>query len=114
MSGVKLGFVIQLLGFKFTFGICASIYAGISPIMYFFLPENVYFAPIAKTEVDFDKVPLNVYEIIIPEINKTPSQRLAVSQGWVSKALFWRVAFKSLPLVTFLAVIFSAIIYSVF
>jgi MFS family permease len=48
-------FIIQNLGFKFTFGICALIYAGIIPLIYYFVPETVYFAPAAKTEVIFDK-----------------------------------------------------------
>ncbi|KAH8595822.1 major facilitator superfamily domain-containing protein [Bisporella sp. PMI_857] len=117
MGGVKLGqliagFIIQNLGFKFTFGICALIYAGIIPAMYFFVPETVYFAPPPETEVIFDKASLHIYEIIIPETKKTYSQRLRVFQGRISHASFWRMAFKPLPLITFPAVIFSAMTYS--
>jgi hypothetical protein len=83
-SQLIAGFIIQSLGFKFTFGICGLIYAGIIPAMYFFVPESLYFAPIAKTEVIFDKASLRVYEIIIPETKKSYSHRLKVSQGRVS------------------------------
>ena len=46
------GFIIQKLGFKFTFGICALIYAGIIPLMYFFVYETVYFAKDPETEIN--------------------------------------------------------------
>lgn len=119
MGGVKLGqlvagFIIQNLGFKFTFGICALMYAGIFPMMYFFVPETVYFAPEATTEVIFDKSSLRVYEIIIPDPVKTYGQRLKIFQGRVSQASFWATAFKPLPLITFPAVIYAALTYSVY
>jgi hypothetical protein len=82
--------------------------------MYFFVPDTVYFAPEAKTEVIFDKASLHVYEIIIPEIKKTYQQRLKIFQGRVSKASFWATAVKPLPLVTFPAVIYAALTYSVY
>ena len=118
MGGVKLGqliasFIIQNLGFKFTFGICALIYAGILPAIYFFVPETVYFAPEnPKTEVIFDKSSLHVYEIVIPEPKKTYSQKLKIFQGRVSHAGFWVTAFKPIPLITFPAVIYAAFTYS--
>ncbi len=111
-SQLIAGFIIQNLCFKFTFGICAAIYAGIIPMMYFFVPETVYFAPEAKTEVVFDKSSLRVYEIILPEPKKTYRQRIQIFQGRVSHASFWRTAFKPLPLVTFPAVIYAAFTYS--
>ncbi|KUJ13014.1 MFS general substrate transporter [Mollisia scopiformis] len=119
MGGVKLGqliagFIIQNLGFKFTFGICAAIYAAIIPLMYFFVPETVYFAKDPETEVIFDKSSLRVYEIILPEPKKTYPQRLKIFQGRVSHASFWRTAFKPLPLITFPAVIYAAFTYSVY
>lgn len=119
MGGVKIGqfiasVIIQNLGFQATFGICALIYAGILPAMYFFVHETVYFAPVAKTEVIFDKASLHVYEIIIPEVKKTYAQRLTIFQGRVSQASFWNLAAKPLPLITFPAVIFSALTYSVY
>jgi MFS family permease len=119
MGGVKLGqliagFIIQNLGFKFTFGICAAIYAGIIPLMYFFVPETVYFEGEQKTEVIFDKSSLRVYEIVIPEEKKSYSQRIKIFQGRISQASFWRTAFKPLPLITFPAVIYAAFTYSVY
>jgi hypothetical protein len=118
MGGVKLGqliasFIIQNLGFKFTFGICALIYTGILPAIYFFVPETVYFAPEnPKTEVIFDKSSLHVYEIVIPEPKRTYSQKLKIFQGRVSHAGFWVTAFKPIPLITFPAVIYAAFTYS--
>ncbi|KAL3419491.1 major facilitator superfamily transporter [Phlyctema vagabunda] len=119
MGGVKLGqviasFIIQNLGFKFTFGICGLIYGGILPAMYFFVPETVWFAPKEETIVVFDKSSLRVYEIAIPETKKTYSQKLKIFQGRISNASFFRTAFKPLPLVTFPAVIFSAFTYSIY
>ncbi|KAF8854618.1 MFS general substrate transporter [Acephala macrosclerotiorum] len=120
MGGVKLGqliagFIIQNLGFKFTFGICAAIYALILPLMYFFVPETVYFAPAEpETEVIFDKSSLRVYEIVLPEPKKSYSDRLKIFQGRISHASFWRTAFKPLPLITFPAVIYAAFTYSVY
>lgn len=90
------------------------MYAGIFPLVYFFVPETVYFAPPATTEVVFDKSSLRVYEIIIPDPVKTYSQRLKIFQGRVSKAPFWATAFKPLPLVTFPVVIYAAFTYSVY
>lgn len=113
-SQVIASFIIQNLGFKFTFGICAAIYAGILPLMYFFLPETTYFAPEQQTEVIFDKSSLRVYEIIIPETKRTTSQLLKIFQGRISKASFWTTAFKPLPLITFPAVIFAAFTYSIY
>lgn len=113
-SQVIASFIIQNLGFKFTFGFCALIYAAIIPAMYFFVRETVYFAPPAQTEVIFDKGSLHVYEIVLPEIAKTYTQRLKIFQGRISQASFWRMAYKPLPLVTFPAVIFSALTYSVY
>ena len=118
MGGVKLGqliasFIIQNLGFKFTFGICALIYASILPAIYFFVPETVYFAPEKpETEVIFDKSSLHVYEIILLEPKKTYAQKLKIFQGRISHAGFWLTAFKPIPLITFPAVIYSAFTYS--
>jgi MFS family permease len=118
MGGVKLGqliasFIIQNLGFKFTFGICALIYAGILPAIYFFVPETVYFAPEKpETEVIFDKSSLHVYEIVLPERRRTYADKLKVFQGRVSHAGFWITAFKPIPLITFPAVIYAAFTYS--
>jgi hypothetical protein len=106
------GFIIQNLGFKFTFGICALIYAFILPLMYFFVPETVYFAPPQRTEVIFDKSSLRVYEIILPEPPKSYTQRLKIFQGRISKASFWRTAWKPVPLITFPVVIYAAFTYS--
>ncbi|PBP19894.1 MFS general substrate transporter [Diplocarpon rosae] len=119
MGGVKLGqliagFIIQNLGFKFTFGICAAIYAGIIPMMYFFVPETVFFAKEPETEVIFDKSSLRVYEIVLPEPKKSYADRLTVFQGRISKAGFWRLAFKPLPLISFPAVIYASLTYSVY
>ncbi|PBP24891.1 MFS general substrate transporter [Diplocarpon rosae] len=119
MGGVKLGqliagFIIQNLGFKFTFGICAAIYAGIIPMMYFFVPETVFFAKEPETKVIFDKSSLRVYEIVLPEPKKSYADRLTVFQGRVSKAGFWRLAFKPLPLISFPAVIYASLTYSVY
>lgn len=113
-SQLIAGFIIQNLGFKFTFGICGLIYAGIIPAMYFFVPETVYFAPKQVTEVIFDKASLHVYEIILPETKKTYGQKLKIFQGRISQASFWRMAYKPLPLISFPAVIFSAMTYSVY
>ncbi|KAF4634489.1 hypothetical protein G7Y89_g3610 [Cudoniella acicularis] len=117
MGGVKLGqliagFIIQNLGFKFTFGICALIYAGILPAMYFFVPETFYIPKERETEVIFDKSSLHVYEIILPERKNSFAQRTKIFQGRVSQAGFWRMAFKPIPLVTFPAVIYSAFTYT--
>ncbi|TVY51194.1 putative MFS-type transporter [Lachnellula cervina] len=117
MGGVKLGqliagFIIQNLGFKFTFGICGLLYAGILPAMYFFVPETVFFDKDRETEVIFDKSSLRVYEIVLPDPPKTYRQRLTIFQGRVSKAGFWRMSFKPLPLITFPAVVYAAFTYS--
>jgi len=111
-SQLIASFIIQNLGFKFTFGICALIYAGIIPLIYYFVPETVYFAPATKTEVIFDKSSLRVYEIILPEPKKTRSEHRKIFQGRVSHAGFWRTAFKPVPLITFPAVIYAAFTYS--
>ncbi|KAH6681581.1 major facilitator superfamily domain-containing protein [Halenospora varia] len=117
MGGVKLGqliagFIIQNLGFKFTFGICALIYAGIIPAMYFFVPETFYKPKERETEVIFDKSSLHVYEIVLPERRNSGSQRRKIFQGRVSNVSFWRMAVKPVPLITFPAVIFSAFTYT--
>ncbi|RDW78296.1 hypothetical protein BP5796_06148 [Coleophoma crateriformis] len=117
MGGVKLGqviaaFIIQGLGFKFTFGICAMIYAVLIPSLYFFVPETVYFKPEEETVVVFDKSSLRVYEIALPETKKTYRERLRIFQGRISKASFFRTAYKPIPLVTFPVVIFSAFTYT--
>ncbi|TVY81521.1 putative MFS-type transporter [Lachnellula suecica] len=119
MGGVKLGqliagFIIQNLGFKFTFGICALLYAGILPAMYFFVPETYYLDKARETEVIFDKASLRVYEIVLPEIKKTYRQRLTIFQGRVSQVGFWRTSFKPLPLITFPAVVYAALTYSIY
>jgi len=80
--------------------------------MYFFVPETVYKPPLRETEVIFDKASLHIYEIVLPELKKTHSQRLTIFQGRISPVSFWRMAFKPLPLITFPAVVFSAFTYS--
>ncbi|CAG8954528.1 hypothetical protein HYFRA_00004442 [Hymenoscyphus fraxineus] len=119
LAGSKLGqfvasFIIQNLGFKFTFGICALIYAMIVPLMYFFVPETFYRAREDETQLIFDKSSLNLYEIVLPEVEHTYSQRLRIFQGRVSDASFWRMAFKPIPLITFPAVLYAALTFSVY
>lgn len=119
MGGVKLGqliagFIIQNLGFKFTFGICAMMYAMILPLMYFFVPETFYKPKEAETQVIFDKASLHVYEIVLPERENTYKQRLQIFQGRVSDVSFWRMSIKPIPLITFPAVIYSALTYTVY
>ncbi|KAL2065979.1 hypothetical protein VTL71DRAFT_2050 [Oculimacula yallundae] len=119
MAGVKLGqliasFIIQNLGFKYTFGICGLIYAGIIPMMIFFVPETVFFAKAPKIGQFFHKHSLNLYEISLPERKKSYSDQLQIFQGRVSQASFWRLSFKPFPLVTFPAVIYASLTYSVY
>jgi hypothetical protein len=80
--------------------------------MYLFVPETVYFAPPQRTEVIFDKSSLRIYEIILPEPPKTYTQKLRIFQGRISKAGFWRTAWKPVPLITFPVVIYAAFTYS--
>ncbi|KAI9050194.1 hypothetical protein LZ554_006335 [Drepanopeziza brunnea f. sp. 'monogermtubi'] len=120
MSGAKLGplvsgFIIQNLGFEYTFGICALIYFLIAVLMYFLLHETVFVEKEPETEVVFDKSSLRVYEIVIPEKKKSYSERLRIFQGRVStNASFWRLSFKPLPLILFPAVIYAAITFSTY
>jgi len=80
--------------------------------MYFFVPETVYFSPPQQTEVIFDKSSLRVYEIILPEPPKTYPQRLRIFRGRISRAGFWRTAWKPVPLITFPVVVYAAFTYS--
>ncbi|KAF5873504.1 putative mfs transporter protein [Botrytis fragariae] len=118
MGGVKLGqliasFIIQSLGFKFTFGICACIYAMIIPAMYFFVPETLYIPQTdPPTQLIVDKTEGRVYEIVLPDMKKSLKERLSIFNGRISQASFWALAAKPIPLVTFPAVIFSAFTYS--
>ncbi|KAB8295733.1 hypothetical protein EYC80_008558 [Monilinia laxa] len=118
MGGVKLGqliagFIIQSLGFKFTFGICACIYAMIIPVMYFFVPETLYVPPTdPPTQLIVDKTEGRVYEIVLPDMKKSFNERVSIFNGRISDASFWALAVKPIPLVTFPAVIFSAFTYS--
>ncbi|KAF7881080.1 uncharacterized protein EAF02_006971 [Botrytis sinoallii] len=118
MGGVKLGqliasFIIQSLGFKFTFGICACIYAMIIPAMYFLVPETLYVPQTdPPTQLIVDKTEGRVYEIVLPDMKKSFGERLSIFNGRISQASFWALAAKPIPLVTFPAVIFSAFTYS--
>ncbi|EKD20278.1 uncharacterized protein L3040_007289 [Drepanopeziza brunnea f. sp. 'multigermtubi'] len=120
MGGPKLGplvsgFIIQNLGFEFTFGICALLYFVIAVLMYFLLLETVFVEKEPVTEVIFDKSSLRIYEIIIPEKKKSYSERLKIFQGRVSKnASFWRLSFKPFPLILFPVVIYAAITFSTY
>ncbi|QSZ30496.1 hypothetical protein DSL72_000050 [Monilinia vaccinii-corymbosi] len=114
MGGVKLGqliagFIIQSLGFKFTFGICACIYALIIPAMYFFVPETLYISP---SQLIVEKTEGRTSKIVLPDVKKSLDERLSIFNGRTSQASFWALAAKPIPLVTFPAVIFSAFTYS--
>lgn len=80
--------------------------------MYFFVYETVYFAPERESMVVFDKNSLRVYEFEMPEIKKTYRERLTMFQGRISKASFWRMAYKPIPLITFPVVVYAAFTYS--
>ncbi|PQE32044.1 hypothetical protein CJF32_00001639 [Rutstroemia sp. NJR-2017a WRK4] len=118
MGGVKLGqviagFIIQTLGFKYTFGICGLIYALIIPAMYFFVPETLYVKPInPPTQIVIDKTEGRIYEIMLPDMKKSFRERLSIFNGRLSTSSFWALVGKPIPLVTFPAVIFSAFTYS--
>jgi hypothetical protein len=71
-------------------------------------PETVYFSPPQRKEVIFDKSSLRIYEIILPEPPKTYTQKLRIFQGRISKAGFWRTAWKPVPLITFPIVTYAA------
>ncbi|TVY47677.1 putative MFS-type transporter [Lachnellula occidentalis] len=105
MGGVKLGqliagFIIQNLGFKFTFGICGLLYAGILPAMYFFVPETVFFDKDRETEVIFDKSTEN--------LPPTPHN---LSRPRLQSRLLAHVL-QAAPLITFPVVVYAAFTYS--
>jgi MFS family permease len=119
MGGIKLGqlvasFIIQSLGIKFTFGACGILYAALLPFMYLFVYETVYLPSELETVVVFDKNSLHVYEFEVPVTKKSTGEKLRIFQGRVSKESFWHLAWKPLPLITFPAVIYAALTYTIY
>lgn len=91
------------------------MYAVILPLMYFFVTETFFILKLRETEVIFDKVSLNVYEIILPDPNKTTRDRLRIFSGRVTQnASFWHMSVKPISVITFPAVIYSALTYTVY
>ncbi|TVY83057.1 putative MFS-type transporter [Lachnellula suecica] len=114
LGQVIAGVVIQQLGFSSAFGITALIYVLILPAMYFFVPETDYQRK--KTESTFISEKQQAIELEIQELEAktTFGDSLALFNGRVSDASFWKTAFKPVPLITFPAVIFSTFVYGTF
>ncbi|KAK6605400.1 Protein HOL1-like protein 2 [Botrytis cinerea] len=66
----------------------------------------------SPTQLIVDKTEGRVYEIVLPDMKKSFTERLSIFNGRISQASFWALAVKPIPLVTFPAVIFSAFTYS--
>jgi MFS family permease len=82
--------------------------------MYLFVPETDYQRRQPGTTYISEKEQSVEIEIQELETKKTFGESLALFNGRVSDASFWKTAFKPVPLITFPAVIFSTFVYGTF
>lgn len=122
-SQVISGAIIQNLGVKYTFGICALIFIPLVVGTYFFVPETVYDrrSQLKNDIVENDKnIELSGKDEFSVTISSTSAQEksrhstLTVFRGRISNQSFWGQVIKPFPLFVYPAVIFGSFIYGSF
>lgn len=108
------GFIIQNLGYQWTFGISGFIYILLFAGIFFLVPETAYQQRSGDTKAkagkaeDLTSLP-NVYHQ-----RKPYTRRLAIHSGRLSNESFWKLVIKPARLIAFPAVVFSTVVYGSF
>ncbi|KIX09274.1 uncharacterized protein Z518_00353 [Rhinocladiella mackenziei CBS 650.93] len=115
LGQVISGYIIENLGVKYTFGICALIYIPLLIATFFFVPETVYDRRVRSKDIDLDGDNKSSVRIdVSSDFQKPPVSALAVFRGRVSNQSFWKQVVKPFPLFIYPAVIFGGFIYGSF
>lgn len=114
-SQVISGQIIENLGVKYTFGICALIFIPLVIATYFFVPETVYHrnTQTKGTELLEGSKPSTTIETVYIQTEPRHSA-LTVFRGRVSNESFWKQVVLPFPLFLYPAVIFGSFVYGGF
>lgn len=115
-SQVISGQIIENLGIKYTFGICALIFIPLVIATFFFVPETVYHrrTATAKSIELLEGAKLAAKIEVSSFDNEARHSSLTVFRGRVSDESFWRQVLLPFPLFIYPSVIFGSIVYGSF
>lgn len=125
------GYIIEAVGFRWTFGACGIIFAVLTFCVIFFIPETAYrrevFAPVVTIDEDGQK---NLHmkprhqiyvqgedyegryvEISAVERKYTFSERLRIFNGRFSSSPFWKVFLRSIVMIGYPAILWAFLVY---
>ncbi|KAF2665063.1 MFS transporter-like protein [Microthyrium microscopicum] len=112
LGHVLSGFIIQYLGFHWTFGMSAICFGVIAPFFIFVVSETTYIRPKSAYEKNYQVEKIEYTETTeeVPPPKRSYVQSLSLYNGKFSNEPFLKLLVKPAPLLLFPAVIFSTVV----